>query len=431
MNTKVVVGREARNVDGVDAAARDLAERYAAACRAEAAAQAAVARVLAEAETLAEVRVAALPAAAAREAELPVRALAAELGAAARQPDRTVQRRMDEAAMIARHFAATLDAWEQGAIARGHVTAIVDHGMPIQDSAARAMFEREALERAAETTPGRLRAALGRLSEDLQPRSLTERHQQARAKRGTSVQDLEDGMGGILIVQPITLIRGIQDRLTEQAKEIKNTDPDEPRTLDQIRADIAADTLLTSTPNIDTGEGLADGYGGLGSITAVVNVTVSATALAGITAEPAELVGRAPVDIDTARELAGRAPGWERVLTDPITGGILAVDRYTPSADMKRHLRVRDQHCRFPGCRQPVHRCDFDHTLDYASGGRTEVRNLAALCRRHHTVKGETPWKVKQLDHGVLEWTSPGGLVYIDTPPSMVRFTDPEEPAPF
>ncbi|MDX2377872.1 HNH endonuclease [Microbacterium sp. LRZ72] len=431
MKTKVAVGPEGGVEDGIDVAARDLAERYAAACRAEAAAQAAVARVLAEAETLAEERVAALPAAAAREAELPVRALAAELGAAARQPDRTVQRRMDEAAMIARHFPATLGAWEHGAIARGHVTAIVEHGMPIQDGTARAMFEREALERAAETTPGRLRAAIGRLSEELQPRSLAERHQEARATRGTSVQELEDGMGGILIVQPITLAHGIQERLTAQARAIKTADPDDPRTVDQIRSDLAADMLLTSTPNVDTGDGLADGYGGLGSITPVVNVTVSATALAGVTAEPGELVGRAPVDIHTAREIAGRAPGWERVLTDPISGGILAVDRYTPSADMKRYLRARDQHCRFPGCRQPVHRCDLDHTLDYALGGKTEARNLAALCRRHHTVKGETAWKVKQIDHGVLEWTSPGGLVYTDTPPSMVRFSDPEEPAPF
>jgi hypothetical protein len=190
--------------------------------------------------------------------------------------------------------------------------------------------------------------------------------------------------------------------------------------------------LLTTSPSADTGEGMSDGFGGLGSIQAIVNVTVPALALAGVTDEPAELVGRCPIDPATARQLAGHTTGWDRVLADPITGCVLAVDRYTPSADMKRFLRARDQHCRFPGCRQPAHRCDRDHTLDYALGGETSTCNLACLCKRHHTLKGETAWTVRQLGGGVLEWTSPGGHVYIDNPPpALVVFTPSTDPPPF
>jgi hypothetical protein len=204
------------------------------------------------------------------------------------------------------------------------------------------------------------------------------------------------------------------------------------RTLDQVRADVLMEMVLTHRIDTETGEGLGDGHGGLASIRATVNVTVPALALAGVTDDPAELVGRAPIDLDTARILAKSVPGWERVLADPITGGVLAVDRYTRSADLTRHLRVRDPHCRFPGCRMPTHRCDVDHGQDFALGGATDHRNLCALCRRHHVLKGETPWRVKHHPGGVIEWISPGGLHYTDTPPPVtVGFVPDVEDAPF
>ena len=419
------------NLCDVDTEARDLAVRFAEASRAVARAQAAQARVLADAADLGMRRVADLGSVSSREAELPVRALAAELAVAACMSDRTVQRRMNDAAVLAESFPATFEAWDDGRISSGHVGVIMEHGLPLTDADARAVFEREALVRAEGTTPGRLGPALARLAESLQPRTLTERHQKARASRGVGVRDIGDGMAEFMSVQPAVLAHAMHDRVTQQAKAIKNADPTDARTIDQIRADLVADMLLTTTPDAQTGAGMSDGFGGLGSIKAIVNVTVPALALAGVTDEPAELVGRCPIDPAMARELAGHATGWDRVLADPITGCVLAVDRYTPSADMKRFLRARDQHCRFPGCRQPAHRCDRDHTLDYALGGETDVCNLACLCKRHHTLKGETGWSVRQLGGGILEWTSPGGHVYIDKPPPAVHFSPNTDPPPF
>jgi hypothetical protein len=92
-------------------------------------------------------------------------------------------------------------------------------------------------------------------------------------------------------------------------------------------------------------------------------------------------------------------------------------------------VRVRDRHCRFVGCRQPVHRCDLDHTIDAATGGATSAVNLAHLCRRHHVLKHDTAWTVRQLPGGILEWTSPTGRVYVDTPVSSVAFAA-ESPHP-
>ncbi|NLA09303.1 MAG: HNH endonuclease [Microbacteriaceae bacterium] len=206
-------------------------------------------------------------------------------------------------------------------------------------------------------------------------------------------------------------------------------EPIDVRSIDEIRADILADLLLTGAPEGHTSGGddhdMLGGSGGLGALGAIrarVQVTVPVLSLIGRSDVPASLAGVGPIDAGTARELAGGSTGWDRVLTDPIAGSVLAVDRYTPSQQLKRTLRVRDVHCRFPGCRQSVDRSDIDHTIDYAHGGRTTLRNLAHLCRRHHTLKHATAWCVTQRPDGILEWTSPTGRVYPDVPTSTVMF---------
>ncbi len=95
-----------------------------------------------------------------------------------------------------------------------------------------------------------------------------------------------------------------------------------------------------------------------------------------------------------------------------------------------RLLRERDQRCRWPGCTGRAEHADLDHTIPWADGGTTTIDNLAHLCRRHHTLKGAVlaggrRWAVRQLGHGVLEWTSPEGRVYVDQPePAGPRFTE-------
>ncbi|WP_146048077.1 DUF222 domain-containing protein [Microbacterium sp. CJ77] len=142
--------------EDVDVAARDLAVRFAEASRTVARAQAAQARVLADAADLGMRRVAELVSVSSREAELPVRALAAELGVAANMSDRTVQRRMNDAATLAEAFPSTFDAWDAGRVSAGHVAVIMEHGLPLADAEARSEFEAAALARAEGTTPGRL-----------------------------------------------------------------------------------------------------------------------------------------------------------------------------------------------------------------------------------------------------------------------------------
>lgn len=136
----------------------------------------------------------------------------------------------------------------------------------------------------------------------------------------------------------------------------------------------------------------------------------------------ASLAGKGPMSDDTAKLIAGKAAGWDRVLTHPITGSVLTVDRYQPSRELRRTLAARDLHCRFPGCRQPAMLSEVDHTRDWQYGGTTTLTNLAHLCTFHHMLKHHTDWGVEQLQGGVLEWRSPLGRKYLDRPPSAVMF---------
>ena len=378
--------------------------------------------------------------------ELAHRAVAAEIAAVLRISDRVVEGQMGDAALLVRDFPRTAASFGSGRISLSHVRIILEAGVPIETSEARARFESAVVPRAEAESPNRLRPFVKQTAEQMRELSFTERHREAREKRGAWVRSREDGMAELVQYGPSAIIHAEHDRLTQMAAAVKADNAKtadgiaadefaDQRTTAQLRFDLLADLVLTGTP---TGHSTEDGL--LGEITAHIDVTVPVLTLtdADDHAAAAHLEGVGPIDPATARILTGNAPGFDRVLTDPVTGSVLAVDRYRPSAEMRRYLRARDRRCRFPGCRMLARLCDGDHTIDYALGGATEVGNLSDLCRRHHVTKHCTPWKVRQLGGGNLEWTSPTGRIHVDRPPGMatsVTFDDVQEripePAPF
>ncbi|HUR73843.1 MAG TPA: DUF222 domain-containing protein, partial [Sporichthya sp.] len=102
-------------------------------------------------------------------------------------------------------------------------------------------------------------------------------------------------------------------------------------------------------------------------------------------------------------------------------------DTYKPSPAMKRAVRNRDKHCRFPGCRRPARHCDVDHTIAFQIGGRTVYFNLGCICRFHHQIKAMPGWHLEQ-DRGRFIWTTPNGMRFITYPPPD---DGGEEPADF
>ena len=160
-------------------------------------------------------------------------------------------------------------------------------------------------------------------------------------------------------------------------------------------------------------------------------ILVPALTLLGRSDEPATLEGYGPIDLDTARELVGNATSFIRILTHPESGAWLSVgrDRYKAPSDLRRVLRLRDETCRYMGCRRSAAQSDLDHTLAFTENGEdgeTSLTNLAHLCPKNHHDKHETGWKVIQdpSGDGTLHWTSPTGRKYSTEPANRFEFAD-------
>ena len=85
-------------------------------------------------------------------------------------------------------------------------------------------------------------------------------------------------------------------------------------------------------------------------------------------------------------------------------------DRYVVPADVARMVRLRDGHCRFPGCTRSARFCDLDHVVPWPAGPTTHT-NLVTLCRHHHRVKHERRWRVTLHPGAALTWVDPTGRV--------------------
>jgi hypothetical protein len=359
------------------------------------------------------------------ELEQAMRSLTAELAAACRVSAPTMQARLGLAHLMVHNFPATLEGLQAGRVESGHVRTITLHGGSITDPADRAEYERLVLERAGRVTPGRLTKYAQLTASRVGKVSFQDRHKKAREARCVRLSDEDDGMATLTLYVTKLLGTAIWDRLTEQAKAIHsaNTCTDDqanhasdPRTFDQIRTDLATELLLTGQP---TGGPDAPHAAGIG-IRAEVSVVIPVLSLLGQSKDPAVLAGHGPIGMDDALRLAADAPEWVRVLTDPVAGMVLTVDKYRPSKRLRRFLQVRDGRCRYPVCNRAPQRTEIDHTFAWEFGGKTTPENLECLCKSDHTLKHHSPWTVRQVAPGILEWTSPLGQIITDLPDSDI-----------
>lgn len=409
------------------------------------------------------------------------RSMVAEYATAARLSTGTMEFAFADALALSTALPRVREAFHTGALSSAHVREVARASAVVAEAIRNrvvapetmALFETAVLVVAEAETAARTGVHARRVASALVGETITERHRRAADERCVTVRSVDDRLAVLTAILPEWAAVAIADRLNQLTRTVirgRDADgatppptpthddlltaqnvatdhscdvprsgttissadggtfaldpeaeslPADTRTWSQVQADLLTDLLLTADPSAVEGEGLTGVRGRL-------QVTVAATTLAGLDDRPAELDGHGALHPDIARALAGRDGGWTRLFLDP-HGQVVETDAYSPTESMRRLLRARDQHCRFPGCRQPVHRCDIDHTWDHAKGGPTRVDNLAHLCRGHHVLKHpDIPepqrWTVRQRPGGVLEWRSPLGAVHTDRAPRRVTF---------
>jgi hypothetical protein len=362
------------------------------------------------------------------------RSIRLELAAAMRITEYSAGRMIVRAEALVRRYPRALDALAAGRITTTHAELLVDELDQLPPELRDPLVADVVV--LAETEPvGTFRRVLRALIDTVQATTLEERHRRAVASRRVSIEPAHDGMGDLWLHAPQVALRAIFDRATAIAKTIVGRQGD-PRTLDQVRADVLCDLLIDGvTPAMPEA---ARG------IRASVVVTVPALSLLGdATRESADLPsveGVGPIPLSVATQLCGGDALWMRVLTHPETGMVLSVgrDRYRPPEALRRLVRWRADRCMAPGCGMPASRCDIDHQIDWQHGGETSLENNAPFCEGHHIVKHHGDWIVRQIDGsgGAVEWISPTGRRYVVQPERRVPVFRPSqsharEAAPF
>lgn len=219
-----------------------------------------------------------------------------------------------------------------------------------------------------------LKLFIARVEADL----FNERAEAEFAKRRVDIDHDNDGMGWFNASHGSHVMAAIDHRLSKEAKALG---ADDPRTMDQRRADLFASWMTT-------GEATEP------AISAHIAITVPGSAIAGGDQAPAVAADESwVVPTDWMLDLAQHDPDntfWHRMVLDPITDDVLSheyIGRFAPKI-LAQAIEFRDGTCRSPGCCKPASQCDIDHRKPHGSGGPTVGWNLQSLCRRHHRAKG-------------------------------------------
>jgi hypothetical protein len=334
-------------------------------------------------------------------------------------PLATAQNKLKQAATLQRELPATLAALRAGEISSDHGRVVAEALWKLPAGSA-AELEEAVLSAAPLQTPPQFRNTVRRAAVRIDPATAEERHQRALADRKVGCQPADDGMVLLPVLLGAAEGQLIFTRLTTAARLLPAQDP---RTMDQRRADLLVDAVLA-------GFGDGGGLGGLGGLDEgelpvprgrkpTINVVVSADTLLQLDDEPAHLTGYGPITAEAARRLAADESGtWRRLLTDPDTGALLDIsaDTYRPPRRLRRFIEARDDVCAFPTCNQPGYRCEYEHIVPFLQGGRTCRCNGALACRRHNNCKVDTGWNYTYNSDGSFTWTTAEGKQYTSAP---------------
>ncbi len=75
-------------------------------------------------------------------------------------------------------------------------------------------------------------------------------------------------------------------------------------------------------------------------------------------------------------------------------------------------LTTMYSHCAWPGCDQPISRCQAHHVWFWEDGGPTDLENLVPFCKHHHVMVHHRGWTLRLSDGRRLEVFAPNGELF-------------------
>jgi hypothetical protein len=258
------------------------------------------------------------------------------------------------------------------------------------------------------------------------------RRKAAEQDHGVFINPVEPGTLEIRAVMPTAHAEAVMQAVNTLAKDQRFEVADGCITRGQRRVAALVALMLGDPGSV----GQVTGPVQEAKLSVHVNVLVPLETIVGAS-EQGGRIGNTPCTADEITDLISQAAPESstirRLVTDA-TGCILDAGRrhYLASDLQKLVLRLRDQHCRFPGCNRPAERCEIDHAKPYDAGGHTDTCNLGPLCKFHHEMKTAGYWHITtSARDGSCTWRSPLGRVYEHTPPDLVPPRPPDDPPPF
>lgn len=254
---------------------------------------------------------------------------------------------------------------------------------------------------------------------DVDPEAVR-RARQARQSRSIHVEPVGDGM-----VEIYGRVDAAKGAVFDQGLDAlaRTVCPDDPRTLDERRADAVEPLSLGATALsclcgndscIAAGNEVPRGH-------LVIHALAEQGTLSGESERPALLPGYGTIPAEQVREMLPRA----QLRPMPEAADLGGERGYQPSRKLTDFVRCRDLTCRWPGCNVAVERCDIDHTVPWPYGS-THPSNTKLYCRIHHLIKtfhcGPGGWTDQQHADGTITFTAPNGRTYTTTPGGQLFF---------
>ena len=302
----------------------------------------------------------------------------------------------------------SIEAVESAEIGYAHLAVMARTAQAVEGSSTAAPFEEgELLEKARESSVGRLWYFCHHLRHATDPEEFTAEQNRATEARTLKMSTYEDGslaiegwidsVGGAVVrsaLEPRAQPHGDHD---ERGREHRNADA-----FVEVCSHAQDTGVLPQRPHLQ--------------------VTASLDTLRGLAGSPAgDMEYSLPVSSATVQRLACDGTITRVVLAPESVVIDVGRARRVVAGAMRRALNARDGHCKWPRCDRPASWSDAHHVVHWTNGGETDLANMILLCHRHHWMAHEGGWQLVRTAEGEV-------LAVPPRPPGLARVADVDDP---